>query len=171
VINVSFTGIQNPVVETAGKYARSKGALLVYSAGNQGMERADWPDYPHVLAVGATSIDDTLWSWYRNIFKKGGSNFGHFIDIVAPGHNVTSTTTYISHNPGGDKYRKGSGTSYSAPIVSGVAALIFSVNPKLGPEQVEQILLESAQPLGDEYYYGAGQVNAHRAVQMAWETI
>lgn len=171
VINVSFTGVQHASVEAAGKYARAKGALLVYSAGNQGRDNGHWPDYENVLAVGATSIDDTRWSWYRNRWRFGGSNYGTFVDLVAPGHNVYSTTTYISHNAGGKKYRTGSGTSYSAPIVSGVAALILSINPKLTPKEVEGILIESADNIGDEYTFGAGRVNANRAVQLAELTI
>lgn len=171
VINVSFTGIQNQSVEAVGRYARSKGALLIYSAGNQGRNRSKWPDFEHVVAVGATNINDQRWTYRRSFFRSGGSNYGPFIDIVAPGHNVVSTTTYVTHNQGSDPYRSGSGTSYSAPIVAGIAALIYSINPNLSPVEVEQILKESSDQIGDQYTFGAGRANAYNAVQMAIQTL
>lgn len=170
VINVSFTGIQNRSVEAAGKYARARGALLVYSAGNQGMNRSKWPDHRNVVAVGATNIDDQRWT-YRTEESSGGSNYGPFIDLVAPGHNVFSTTTYITHNQGSHPYRSGSGTSYSAPIVAGIAALVYSINPNLSASEVERILKNSADQIGSQYTFGAGRVNAYQAVQLAIQTL
>ncbi len=170
VINVSFTGVESRVVEEAGQYAAQRGALLVYAAGNQGKLRSlsTYPDYPHVLAVGATTKDDRRWTYRKNIFSSGGSNYGAFIDLVAPGHNIYSTTIYRGSQA---RYRSGSGTSYAAPVVSGVAALVFAVNPLLAPKQVEQILLESADPIGSENVFGAGRVNAHEAVRLALKSL
>jgi thermitase len=167
VINVSFTGVNSAAVEAAGKYAREKGSLLVYSAGNHGKFRSqkDYPKFENVLAVGATSYEDNRWTW-RKFLRSGGSNYGPFIDIMAPGHNLTSTTVYNLNQSNAVKYRTGSGTSYSAPVVSGVAALIYSVNPQLTPKDVENILFESADPL-QMSNYGAGRVNALEAVRLA----
>jgi len=169
VINVSFTGVQNEVVEIAGKYAADKGALLVYAAGNQGRDRADYPDFENVFIVGATNSDDQRWT-YRKFFKSGGSNYGPFIDVVAPGHKVYSTTTYIRHNNQNDeiiKYKSGSGTSYATPITAAVAALIYSINPNFTPFEVANIITQSAENIGDEYMFGAGRINAHEAVKLA----
>jgi thermitase len=163
VINVSFTGVENLSIESSGAYARSKGSLLVYSAGNQGRNRYSYPDHKNVVIVGATNSYDQRWT-YGRWFWGGGSNYGPFIDIVAPGHNVYSTVP-------GNTYRSGSGTSFSAPILSGVAALVFSINPNLSPEEVEEILYRSADKLGSDYYYGAGRVNAKVAVQLASDTL
>lgn len=167
VINVSFTGIESRSVQEAGKYAHDKGALLVYAAGNQGKNRSvnSYPDYPNVLAVGGTNTSDKRWTYRKNIFFTGGSNYGQFIDIVAPGQNLYSTTIYSSNTQ--SKYRTGSGTSYSAPIVAGVAALIFSINPNFTPKQVEKILLDSADNIGSASVFGAGRVNAYEAVRLA----
>lgn len=167
VINVSFTGVNSEAVEAAGKYARSKGSVLVYSAGNHGRFRdsSSYPVFENVIAVGGTNRRDRRWTW-RKFLRSGGSNYGPFVDISAPGLELTSTAVYDVNNPDATKYRTGSGTSYSAPIVSGVAALIYSVNPRFTPQDVEDILLESADDIGVSGL-GAGRVNALKAVRLA----
>ena len=169
VINVSFTGIESTIVQEAGKYAADKGALLVYAAGNQGKNRsvASYPDYPNVFAVGATNISDKRWTYRKGWFASGGSNYGQFIDVVAPGHNLYSTNVYSK--PTTERYRSGSGTSYAAPVASGVAALVYSVNPKFTPKEVESIIVDSADKIGEANVYGAGRVNALAAVRLAKE--
>ncbi len=169
VINVSFTGIESQVVQAAGKYAADKGALLVYAAGNQGKNRSvkNYPDYANVFAVGATNISDKRWTYRTGWFSSGGSNYGQFIDVVAPGHNLYSTNVYSK--PTTDRYRTGSGTSYAAPVAAGVAALVYSVNPKFTAKQVESIIVDSADKIGDSNVYGAGRVNALAAVRLAKE--
>lgn len=171
VINVSFTGIESPAVEAAGNYAAEKGALLVYAAGNRGMYRSlsSYPDYKNVFAVGATNSEDKRWQYWRAKDDWGGSNYGPFIDIMAPGHMLYSTTKYDDVLI--EKYRTGSGTSYATPVVSGVAALIFSINPKFTPAQVRSILTRSADSMGQSSYYGAGRVNAYKALKLAAESL
>src|SRR5262249_38704461 len=85
------------------------------------------------------------------------------VDLSAPGVNISTTTN-------GGAYGAGSGTSFSAPIVAGVAALVISVNPALTPAQVTSVLEQSADDLGSPGWdpsYGWGRVNAARAVSMA----
>ena len=172
IINVSFTGVNSDTVNAAGEYAFQKGSLLIYSAGNQG-DNTKWKDRKHVMAIGGSNANDTLWRVKKckwGVICYGvGSNAGDFVDIVTPGHNIFSTTTYIEHNTGKPKYRSGSGTSYSAPILSGIAALIVSIRPDLGPLEIEHILETTADKIGsgDEYYYGAGRANAFEAVKRA----
>lgn len=167
VVNVSFTGVESSAVDAAGKYARGKGTLVVYSAGNHGKLRSEtsYPNSPFVVAVGGTNRTDKRWTW-RKFFRGGGSNYGTFVDVSAPALDLTSTAVYNLTNPQAIKYRTGSGTSYSAPIVSGVAALIYSVNPRFTPQDVENILLESADKIGVSGL-GAGRVNALKAVRLA----
>lgn len=171
VVNVSFTGVESKAVEAAGKYANEKGALVVYSAGNHGKYRSEssHPNSPFVLAVGGTNKSDKRWTW-KKFLRRGGSNYGAFVDISAPALDITSTAVYDVTNIHAVKYRTGNGTSYSAPIVSGVAGLIFSLNPKFTPKQVETILLESADII-DTWGLGSGRVNALRAVRLAIEQI
>lgn len=172
IINVSFTGVNSSAVAAAGQYAQERGSLLVYAAGNQG-DNTDWKDSKYVMAVGGSNESDGLWRArvckFRYFCYTVGSNAGDFVDIVTPAHNIYSTTTYIEHNEGSAKYRGGSGTSYSAPILSGVAALVASVRPDLGPIQIEEILEKTADKIGSgsEYYYGAGRANAFEAVKFA----
>jgi membrane-anchored mycosin MYCP len=125
VINVSAsTQVPDPAVDSAVAYAASRDALVVASAGNSAEEgnpiaypAAD----PAVLAVGA--IDQT---GKRASFSQTGSYLG----LVAPGVNVCSI------GPGGPGQWQASGTSYAAPFVSGVAALVRAYHPKLTAAQV-----------------------------------
>ncbi len=169
VINVSFTGIESQIVQEAGKYAADKGALLVYAAGNQGKNRSvkSYPDYTNVFAVGATNSSDKRWTYRTGWFSSGGSNYGQFIDVVAPGHNLYSTNVYSK--PTTERYRTGSGTSYAAPVAAGVAALVYSVNPKFTAKQVESIIVDSCDKIGEANVFGAGRVNALAAVRLAKE--
>lgn len=160
VINVSFTGINNRSVSDAGKYARSKGALLVYSAGNQGNNQSGYVDYKNIIAVGATTTSDSRASF---------SNYGYFIDVVAPGSSVYTTAPYLTFNT--TRYRSVSGTSFSAPITAGVIALIYSINPNFTPDQVEEFLSEGADDLGNAYVFGHGRVNSYNSVLLAQEAL
>src|SRR6185437_6638329 len=70
----------------------------------------------------------------------------------------------------GGGYVSTGGTSYSAPIVAGVAALVMAANPSLSGNQVQDIVKQSADDLGAAGWdpiYGTGRVNAARAVSMA----
>lgn len=163
VINVSFTGVNQRIIQSAGKYASDRGALLVYSAGNQGRRRKvkSYPDYKNVLIVGGTEVSNAKW----NCGFRCGSNWGHNIDLVAPARNVFTTRANVTF--GGEEYSSPSGTSFSAPIVSAVAGLIYSVNPFFNTSEVEEILKQSAMSLGNEYFHGAGLVDAEKAVSIA----
>lgn len=160
VVNVSFTGVGNQSIQAAGKYARAKGTLLVYSAGNQGGNKK-YPDHKDVLIVGGTQPGDVRWKcgW------RCGSNYGEFVDLVAPAKSIMTTRAFYSK--GGDLYGSPNGTSFSAPIVSAIAALVYSVNPFFTPTEVEEILLQSSLELNNEYVFGRGLVNAKRAVELA----
>jgi subtilisin family serine protease len=152
VHNVSFTGAESPTIDSAAQYARSKGSILVMAAGNQGSDISkSTPDYTSFILVGATTRYDQ-----RSSF----SNYGISIDLVAPGTNVYTTV------PNGG-YTTISGTSFSSPITAAVAALVYSVNPRFTPADVEQILFQSADSLGNSYLYGRGRVNAEHAVELA----
>ena len=167
VINVSFTGVNNPAIEEAGHYASDRGALLVYAAGNAGKYRSrlNYPDYDHVFVVGASTESDKRWKWYKSKKSWGGSNYGPFIDIMAPGADLFSTTLYDPALPL-EKYRTGSGTSFAAPVVSAVASLLFSARPDLSPLKVMSYLKRSADRMGSSTYYGAGRVNAYKALKL-----
>lgn len=100
-------------------------------------------------------------------------------DVVAPGVDITSLANSFSTLPAAG-YVTASGTSFSAPIVAGVVALMLEANPSLTPRQVREILHITAEARGEPYdpslpfphskwnpAYGYGIVNAYEAVRMA----
>ena len=104
------------------------------------------------------------------------SSLSHFpeVDICAPGYNVMGASSTVDANGNAVSwpyYGFYTGTSFSTPIVAGVCALIKSVNRCLTPEDVQDIIKQTADSIKDEYLYpgllGAGRVNAHKAVTLA----
>lgn len=156
VINVSMTGVQLSSSATAARYAYEKGALVVWAAGNRNKTQKKWKNKKEILAVGGTDINDKRYyaSW------RYASQRGPFVDIAAPGENVR----HLRRNGG---YSSGNGTSYSAPMVAGVAALVYSLRPNLSPEQVTYILKSTARNLGSSWTFGAGLVDAYAAMELA----
>lgn len=156
IINISIGGTSaSATLQSAVDYAWSKGAVVFASAMNN--SNSD-PNYPaacnHVVAVGATDSTDKLATF---------SNYGSWVTLSAPGTNILTTM-----NGGG--YGYWNGTSFSSPIVAGVAALMLAANPALTSAQVVSILEQTADDLGDPGYdatFGWGRVNAYRAVMAA----
>lgn len=112
--------------------AHKKGTVIIAAAGNTGSYLINYPaGYQNVISVGATTQYDVMARY---------SNYGKTVDILAPGTDVLSTL------PNG-KYGAYSGTSMASPVVAGVAALIWSKEPKLTNAQVEYRLLQTAAKL------------------------
>lgn len=162
IINCSWGGPgESPIIAEAIAYAANKGVLVVAAAGNDGVNidreiftPAAIPS-ENIVSVGATSSA----SGGRASF----SNYGAVnVDLAAPGKDIKSTAV-------GGGTRVLSGTSMAAPHVSGVAALVWSINPSLTAEEVKDILMESAvtkSPWRNRSQTGA-VLNADRAAQMA----
>jgi serine protease AprX len=186
VVNCSFSAdtLYDPhdPVNIATKMLTDRGVSVVFSAGNNGPGMDTLNPYamaPWVISVGATDEEGQLAS-----FSSRGS-FTRLTgpSLVAPGVNVVSLrATGIDVNGllnlglGGDlsrlsaqdilNYTVGSGTSFSAPQVTGTIALMLDVNPSLTPFQIRDILQRTATPLPNYYRHevGAGMLNAHAAV-------
>lgn len=147
VINASWGFRQSSeLLSDAIDYAGSKGCLLVASAGNDGLSNDLYPIYPastplgNVISVAATDHDDRL---------AGFSNYGNSVDIAAPGVGILSTTPLfptLSMIGAGipAEYGHSSGTSMSAPHVSGAAVLLISQNPGITALEVKQLLMDRA---------------------------
>lgn len=156
VINISAsTNAPNAELAAAADYAAAHDVLVVASAAN-GAKQGDpvtYPaSYPTVLAVGA--IDSTG-------AHADFSQIGPYVGLVAPGVDV------ISIGPGGRGQWQGSGTSYAAPFVAGVAALVRAYHPELTAEQVKHRLEATADhPATDlpDPQLGWGTVNPMAAV-------
>ena len=133
--------------------AVSKGVTVVCSAGNNGDDHVFFPAaYDECVAVSATK------QGYR--FDYSSSNYGPEIDIAAPGCEINSTAI-------GGGYDIMSGTSMSSANVTGVVALIKSLNPEFSSQQVKDVLYRAARDTGEigrDDYYGHGIVNAYAAV-------
>jgi subtilisin family serine protease len=153
VVSSSYSGVDSPSVGTTGTYIKSRGALYLYAAGNDGRNLAG-SDYPDVIIVGATDQNDA---------KASFSAYGLAVDVFSPGVNILSTLN-------GGSYGQKSGTSMATPIANGVIGMIWSVNSNFTPAQAESFLSSSCDDLGspgDDSTYGWGRVNVYRGVQAA----
>jgi subtilisin family serine protease len=149
------------------EYATSKGALVVFAAGNSSSDVSTSPllNLPEVLVVGSSTVENQL---------ADGSNYGYAIDVVAPGDGVLSLRSQQIQgdldswrNRVGNDYLVLGGTSMSAPQVSGVATLLFSRFPQANPYSVKDLIKMSAQDIllpGYDKFSGAGLVNAAKAL-------
>lgn len=137
VINVSIgdeacpnalTALLNPY-KTVVKYAHSKDRLVVAAAGNTDCSRQPRTagGVDEALTVGASNRNGTArWS------------YGSWVDVYAPGEDISLLQL------GGGCDTAGSGSSFSAPIVSGAAALLWSLNPKWKPQVIRDALVATA---------------------------
>jgi subtilisin family serine protease len=151
VINMSFSkdfSLNKEWVFDAIKYAEKNNVLIVHCAGIDGFDIDVNPKYPNdsdhqnpkeisnnFICVGSITnkVGASLVSDFSNYGKQN-------VDLFAPGSDIY---TAIPEN----QYETGSGTSFSAPMVSGTAALIWSYYPNLSVQEVKQIILNS----GSEY--------------------
>jgi subtilisin family serine protease len=185
IINMSFGKAWSPfkgAVDEAVRYAETRGVLLIHAAGNDAKDLASERNYPNrYLLAGDTArlwleVGASSWRGAQNLAAEF-SNYGrHQVDIFAPGSDILSTAP-------GNEYEAASGTSFAAPVVSGVAALIMAYFPELSAADVRRIILESATPLGDRMVVRPGTedelvrfgdlsvtgaiVNAYNAIRMA----
>jgi subtilisin family serine protease len=154
VVNMSFTGPNDPLLGQAIAAAVKLGVVVVAAAGNGGADAAPaYPGaFPNVIAVTAIDNKDAL-------FKS--ANRGTYVSVAAPGVDI------IGAAPNGG-YEMSSGTSMAAAHVSGIAALMLEMNPKLTPKDIRDGLSKSArQPprlIAEEM--GAGIVDAAEALKM-----
>jgi subtilisin family serine protease len=153
VINMSFAGPPDPVLQHMLAEAYGKGVVLIAAAGNAGPQSE--PLYPaadpDVIAVTATDDADKL-------FKM--ANRGRYIAVSAPGVDILALAP-------GDTYQVTTGTSIAAAHVSGIAAMLLQCKPSLKPSDVRAVLISTAKPLGPptpDSDFGAGLVDAYRAV-------
>ena len=154
IITMSLGGkytLLGTTTEAAIKYAYQHGCVLIAAAGNDNSSEPFYPAaYDEVIAVSAVDQNDT---------RAPFSNYGNYIDLCAPGVDILSTML-------NGTYAYGSGTSFAAPFVAGVAALLLSKYPSLTPQEVAETLYDQAEDLGEkdwDQYYGWGLVNAYSA--------
>lgn len=162
VINMSVGGFPySQAVQDAVTYAWNKGAVLVGAAGNNNREESFYPaSMNNVISVSATQPQDEFSHW---------SSYGPAVDVSAPGSSVLTTncTASTCPNPEWGSHTYISGTSFAAPNVAGVVALIRATYPTWSPQQVVDRLYATVDDLGYAGWdnrYGRGRVNAYRAL-------
>ncbi|MEU4162487.1 S8 family serine peptidase [Actinoplanes sp. NPDC026670] len=182
VLNLSFgtDSIQPALIDPlsyAVETAWKNGIVVVASTGNDGAARVTMPAAnPYVLAIGAADpngtearADDTIAT-----FSNRGNAVRH-PDLIAAGRSLVSLRapgSYIdTQYPAarvGDKLFRGSGTSQAAAVVSGSVALLLQQRPGLTPDQVKQLLINTADPLAkpDPIGSGAGQLDIAEAASV-----
>lgn len=163
-LSVGPSGAINDAVDMAYD---TYGVILVNASGNAGSSGgAGYPgSLDKIWAVGATNQVDS---------RAGFSNYGANLFIAAPGVNIWSTGL-----PSQSLYGSSQGTSFASPIVSGVIALMRSLDPTLTRAEIEQILIDTADKVGGYDYnwnandpghsreLGYGRINAQAAVEAA----
>jgi subtilisin family serine protease len=147
------------------------GITVVFASGNEGidfdlMSTVDESEIQWVIGVGGTGE-------YNDVTRY--SNYGSQIDILAPsgdkknlGVGVLGLDVFgLGDNQNGivnQNYAFSEGTSFSAPIVAGVVALMYSVNPNIKPDRVRDIIINTADKIGDTTYNSSGfDINKRRA--------
>lgn len=132
----------------------------------------DIAQHPGVLAVSNCTRLNAL---YPGTALGMGSSCGPEVDISAPGSQIATTTLLDTGNmfldPSEDYASDICGTSFAAPNVAGVAALLFSYDPNLSNTEARDHLTSTADFLGSPELYGAGRVNAYRALLSVIETL
>lgn len=184
--NFSLSPMKEDAISKAVREGRNgKGAVVCYAVGNEDLDFISfYAAHPEVIAVAATTSKDDHASY---------SNRGREVTVCAPSNGdwpITAGRAYwdqgVSWETGafrywrdgksrGSQYKHFGGTSSACPLVAGICALILSVNPELTAKEVKEILIKTADKIGSpsEYVnghsvkYGAGRVNADRAVAEA----
>jgi subtilisin family serine protease len=153
IINMSFAGPYDPMLQMAIKEAHDKGVVMIAAAGNMGPKSP--PLYPaadpHVIAVTATDQGDRLFAQ---------ANQGPHVAVSAPGVDILEPAP----NAG---YQLTTGTSVAAAHVSGVAALLLERDPSLDPTAVHEILTATAKTVssqGRDDKFGWGLIDPSKAL-------
>ena len=153
IINLSLgTTSDSATLKNAIDYAYNKGCAIFAATGNAGKNSIEYPArYPNVMAVGSYSAGARV----------GTSNYGAGMNVVALNSYYTTQASGISGNS--------SGTSFATPQVSGLASLIWGLNPKLTNDQVYSLIQQGAS--GDGKYLndeiGYGFINIGKTLELA----
>ncbi|HXA28733.1 MAG TPA: S8 family serine peptidase [Candidatus Angelobacter sp.] len=161
----------------AAEAAWRLGIVVVVSGGNDGTGSTTLADPaydPNLIAVGAADTRGTVGVADDTVANFSSTGRSRHPDLVAPGVHMVSLRdpgSYVDQTYGatgqvGDRFFRGSGTSQAAAVVSGAAALLLSQRPWLTPDQVKQVLVDSAQPLRGQpaTRQGAGELDLHEAL-------
>ncbi|MEM1453122.1 MAG: S8 family serine peptidase [Planctomycetota bacterium] len=182
IINMSLGGPFSSTMQNAVNYGHGAGVVQIASAGNGNSSSQQYPAaYNHVVSVGASDSGSVLGGGSGDI--DGRASFSQYgsaaVDVVAPGSLVVgaSVGTVATGDPAQDFWILASGTSFSAPIVAGLAGLVKSRALDLGVsitnDDIESILQTTTNdlpndpndvPNGGANWDGLGRVDFEAAV-------
>jgi subtilisin family serine protease len=157
VVSISWSGADSDVLEAGAYYLKTRARGLVIMSAIDGTGHLDWTNQPDIYCISMTDTADNF----------AGTMNGTYIDFAAPGYQVFSTTT-------GNSYTTGTGTSYAAPLVSGIVAWLLGLNSALGPDEIIAILKNTARdlgPVGYDPYFGYGRIDFAAAAAATVRTL
>jgi len=157
VINCSWGG--SSAQNFAMQNAFANGVTIVHAAGNDSADNPDFMDLAWsqlAISVAATRGDDRK-AWF--------SNYGSWVDVSAPGDQILSTVSEF-YSPSYDYF---GGTSMAAPMVTGLVALVRSMMPSLSMQEVDSIVINTADNIDAANptligMLGTGRINAYSAL-------
>jgi subtilisin family serine protease len=160
VLNASWGGPGSSTALRDAIFAAGEaGILFVASAGNEGNFADEIPSFPgawssdmsNVISVAAMNAGDSFANF---------SNYGHTrVSVAAPGVDIWSTLPNNNYGPR-------QGTSLAAPFVSGIAALVYSLDRSLTPAEVKHRIMSTTEPTPSvvNKVRSSGRVNAYNAL-------
>lgn len=156
IVNLSLgTANDSEILKSTCADLKENGITIVCAAGNSGTSAPIYPaDYDST--IGVINIDST-----GN--KNSSSSYGNAKDLSAPGTKIFST-----YSNGISAYGYLSGSSMASPVVSAAAAMLLYVDPSLKPDQIKEVLCDTATDLmeaGKDIYTGYGAVNIENALK------
>lgn len=176
------SGITNAILNAVNNGRNGKGCVVLFSSGNNNGNISYPATLSSVITVGATSQCDERKSFTSCDGESWGSNYGAFLDVVAPGVKIfTTDISGINGYNSSDYISDFGGTSSACPNAAGVAALVLSVNPNISQLKVREILESSTDKISGYSFsnyndypngtwnnqVGYGRLNAFNAVYKA----
>ena len=165
-INVSFGGDDpTSLVRDACQWVTERGSAVVFGAGNSGDDRPQYPGWYATLGVGV-SVGALDPFGELALF----STYGDQLDVVAPGQEIYSTWLTYANAAGSPlrNFASTSGTSFSAPFVTGMAGLAYGLQPELTGNDFQQLVRRTARDWGEagrDEFFGYGFADASALVE------
>ncbi len=172
-------------INEAFSFARQRDVLLVIAAGNSNKEiSGTLKNRDNIIMVGASTKEDTRWTMTAGPISQG-SNWGELLDVCAPTEELVvcqpsdSRFYKTDDGPMGEEnvpYKGGicdimpfGATSGAAPIVTSLAALIYSIHPDMAASEVKKAIIKGCDDMGDtgyDIYTGHGRINFGTTIEM-----
>lgn len=173
VINMSLAvsdcsgSFVDPVLEDAMRTAKASGSVIVAASGNENIASVCYPaSSPHAIAVGSTDSNDQ-----RSSF----SNYGHGLDVVAPGSGIPVANA-PSASINSTYHASANGTSLATPHVAGLAGLIKAMKPSASVDEITDLIKDRAdivpsmQGKSFSVHLGYGRINTYNSIRVAQGT-